>query len=481
MPADNLVFMTATEVAAAIRARRVTCVEVLDALLAQIAAHNPGLNAIVTLDKDAAFRRAEEADAALTRGEWWGLLHGVPITVKDFFEVAGVRSTCSYPPLADHVPDADATCVARLRAAGAIILGKTNLPPLASDWQTNSPLFGRTNNPWDLARTPGGSTGGGAAAVAAGLSYLELGSDLGGSIRVPAHFCGIAGAIATDDWAPKAGSLPRQAPGGTFGRLLRIGGLARAVADLQLFLSLVTGPDPAEPAIPPLPWIEPPPQALAGLRVAWCAEVDGVPVSADTRRAVTDVARLLTDLGCSVELCAPPGLQAAQARDLWLEYFMTMIGAQMPTAQRLLGRYLGHVKPFDLDLKRYLLAETRRAALMAVLDRFFLDWDVWLCPVASIPAFRHMAPTRTMGLTSLYEEPLPLDGGTIEYMKALSSFTIPINIAGNPAVVLPAGRSAEGLPIGVQLIGRRWHDAELLARAALIEAALGPFPHPPGY
>ena len=206
---NNIVHWTASEIVNAIRAREVKCTEVLQALLSHIARHNPALNAIVTLDEDGACRQAQAADAALARGEIWGPLHGLPVTIKDVFEVAFVRSTCSHKPLAHHVPTNDATSVHRLRTAGAIILGKTNMPALASDFQTVSPLFGRTNNPWDLQRTPGGSTGGGAAAVAASLSFLELGSDFAGSIRIPSHFCGVYGFIPTDMWAPKAGHLPR--------------------------------------------------------------------------------------------------------------------------------------------------------------------------------------------------------------------------------------------------------------------------------
>jgi amidase len=188
---------TALQVADAIRAGDATAVQVLEELLARIEHHNPGLNAIVTLDVDGARRRAQEADTALSQGNVWGPLHGVSITIKDSFETAGLRTVSGFPPFAHRIPHADAPPVARLRQAGAIILGKTNLPTLASGIQSNNPVFGRTNNPWDRRRTPGGSSGGAAAAVAAALSYLDLGSDIGGSIRIPAHFCGVYGLKAT--------------------------------------------------------------------------------------------------------------------------------------------------------------------------------------------------------------------------------------------------------------------------------------------
>ncbi|NEO92949.1 MAG: amidase, partial [Moorea sp. SIO3G5] len=205
---SKLVFLSASELAKAIRDRTVSSVEVLDAHLEHIALHNSKLNAIITLDAENAYQRATEADDALGRGEIWGRLHGVPVTIKDSLETKGLRTTSSYEPLANYVPTQDATVVARLRAAGAILLGKTNTPKLTTDFQTNSPLFGRTNNPWNLDYTSGGSTGGGAAAVAAGLSPLELGSDLGGSIRVPGHFCGVFGLKPTEHRVSTFGHIP---------------------------------------------------------------------------------------------------------------------------------------------------------------------------------------------------------------------------------------------------------------------------------
>ena len=199
---NDLVFLSAGELAEKIKSHQVTSLEVVNAYLDHIKKHNPTLNAIVTLDKDAAIRRAKEADAALARGELWGPLHGVPITIKDNVATRGLKTTNSYPLTADYVPDFDATVVARLRKAGAIILGKTNLPLLGMDYQTNSPVFGITNNPWDISRTPGGSTGGGASAVAAGLTSLEIGNDIGGSIRIPSHFCGIYGLKPTEYLVP---------------------------------------------------------------------------------------------------------------------------------------------------------------------------------------------------------------------------------------------------------------------------------------
>lgn len=240
---SELNFLSAHELALLIRDRTFSSVEVVEAHLAQIGKHNSKLNAIVTLDEERAIQKAQQADEALARGEVWGALHGVPFTVKDFYATAGLRTTSSYPPLANYVPADDATVVARLRAAGGILLGKTNLPKLSTGFQTDSPLFGRTNNPWNLECTPGGSTGGGAAAIAAGLSPLEIGGDLGGSIRIPAHLCGVFGLKPTEYRVSNAGVVARKVKFTSVRHFRVIGPLARSIEDLRLCLSLIEGQD----------------------------------------------------------------------------------------------------------------------------------------------------------------------------------------------------------------------------------------------
>ena len=245
MPVDA--FSSAAELAAAVRARRVSARELIELHLARIARHNPSLNAICTLDEAGARRRAQDADAALARGDLWGLLHGVPMTIKDALETAGLRTTGGHPPLKDYVPAHDAPAVARLRHAGAILLGKTNVPPLSADYRADNPIFGRTNNPWNVERTPGGSTGGGAAAVAAGLCAFDVGSDLAGSVRTPAHFCGLFALKPTERRVPNIGHIP-EPPG--VPRAVRhmnvLGPLARSVEDLALITKTISGPDESQ-------------------------------------------------------------------------------------------------------------------------------------------------------------------------------------------------------------------------------------------
>jgi len=246
--ASDLNFASALEAARAIRKRQVSSVELTQHILKRIDQHNPSLNAIITLVRDKALARARAADKAMAGGQCWGPLHGVPITIKDSFEIAGVRTAAGAPSLADYVPKEDAVAVSRLRAAGAVILGHTNVPTMLSDWQSYNKIFGTTNNPWDLKRTPGGSTGGGAAALAAGLSYLSVGSDIGGSIRVPAHFCGVYGHKPTLNVIPLRGHIPPPPGMRPFplGDLPVAGPLARSAADLQLALQVLGGPDTEE-------------------------------------------------------------------------------------------------------------------------------------------------------------------------------------------------------------------------------------------
>jgi amidase len=249
----NLTFVPASQLAQMIRDRQVSAVEVLEAYLAQIATHNSKLNAICTLDEEKARVRANQADEALGRGENWGALHGMPVTIKDIFETAGLRTTAGYIPLKDYIPAQDATVVARLRSAGAIILGKTNTAELAGDFQSTNSLFPRVNNPWNLDCTPGGSSGGSAAAIAAGLSPLDIGNDFAGSTRQPAHFCGIYALKPTDRRISTLGMIP-ETPGMPYclRQMITVGCFGRSIADLKLSFSIVAGADVNRPDVPPV-------------------------------------------------------------------------------------------------------------------------------------------------------------------------------------------------------------------------------------
>ena len=489
---NELTLLTATELTVLIRERRVSSQEVLEAHLKQIAELNPSVNAIVTLDDEVARKKAMEADDALSHGEVWGPLHGVPVTIKDVFETKGLRTTSSFKPLASYVPKQDATVVARLREAGAIILGKTNTPELAGDEQTNSPLFGRTNNPWDLERTPGGSSGGSAAAVACGMSPLDIGSDIGGSVRNPAHFCGVFSLKPSDYRVPFTGHIPP--PPGSKGRgLLRYfltpGPLARSVEDLRLALKIIAGPDEREWEIPPVPLEPSPEKEVRNLRIAWSDDF-GLPVSAEIRAALAGLAAELDSLGCHVERLNPAEFDFGQALQVYgilkeaaftvrstplhLPRFVWRAISEMIPASNSTTR--GLLRGAGANVQGYAEALSRRDGFIARLESFLSGWDAWLCPVAALPAYPHL---QTRNPIEQLRASVEVDGQKIPYIMATSVFTGLFNLTGNPVVVLPLARTKTGLPIGVQVVGKRWDDMALLSIAEQLARVTGRFQFPP--
>ena len=448
---------SAGEIAAAIRARTVSAVEVLAAYLTQIDRWNPTLNAIVTLDADGARRRAVAADLALARGVWWGPLHGVPVTLKDGHSTAGLRTTAGYPPLADYIPAQDGTVAARLRAAGAVLLGKTHVPPLLLDIQTDNALFGRTNNPWNPERTPGGSSGGAAAALAAGLTALDVGSDFAGSIRIPAHFCGLFGLKPTEGRVPLTGHIPDLPDAPRAQRILwSIGPLARSGADLDLALRVLAGPDGRDADVPPVPVDDPPLLALRDLRIAWTPGLPDLPVAAAIQAALHDLATRLAGAGARVAETLPAVDLAAQGR-LRNDLAKLLLTAFDPPGDR----------PAP-TLAAYFTALHARDAAIATWEAFFSAWDVLLCPVTLVTAFPHAPP----GSAVL------VDGIAAPSWQLLAHCAL-VNLTGQPVVVIPVGVDPAGLPVGIQIVARRWGEARLLAIAAAISALVGPLGRPP--
>jgi amidase len=453
------VFSGTIELANEIRAGRVSAREVLSAHLAQIASHNPSLNAVITLDAERASQRAREADDALARGEVWGPLHGVPFTLKDAHATAGVRTTTGFPPLADYIPKEDGTVAARLKAAGGILIGKTNVPVLLADFQTSNPIFGRTNNPWDTARTPGGSSGGAAAALASGMTPFEVGTDLSASIRLPAHFCGVFGLKPTERRMPLTGLIPGL-PGPRPLRIMStIGPMARSVEDLALLYRMVAGPDGRDTEVPPVPVDTPAGIDLRNVRIAVAPTFPSIPVAAEIRAAVSQLAGRLSPLCRAVEEAALPSLDFNQ---------------ELASAGALVGMLIGAVQPGQQEqpatLTRYLEALDRRDESIIAWEQFFDQWDVLLCPPAVMTAFPQCEPG----------SPLAVDGQEVAYWT-VSAYGALFNYSGHPAVVLPFTRDHAGLPIGIQLVGKRWSESRLLAVAAALAAVSGAFQRPPGY
>jgi amidase len=483
---SDLVFLTASQLAQVIRERRASAVEVLDAHLKQIEQHNPPLNAIVTLDAEHARQRAREADEALAHGgDVWGPLHGVPITIKDSFETAGLRTTSGYPPWADYVPQQDAPVVAALKRAGAIVLGKTNLPPLADGGQSVNPIFGRTSNPWNLDCTPGGSSGGGAAAVAAGLSPLDMGSDISGSIRMPAHFCGIYSLKPTGGRIPIRGHRssvrPLVIPSGWEALLLMpcAGPLARSIDDLYLCLSVTT--DPGTPALSPVP-----DRSMRPLRIAWSDEMGSLPIDTDTRTSIQTLAATLAESGCVVERRTAPNLNYDDAWQSSAEALAAVNTLFQPPftqfTRRLLGLVPSAALPRQPVMRGLARGAAQRSARMAMLfkqrdaliqrvETFLQAWDVWIAPAFSRPAFTHR-PLRA---------PIEIEGRSFSLDLAEVMANVIFNFTGHPVVVIPIGFSRDGLPIGVQIVGRRWGELALLDAARQIDQAIGRYCRPPGY
>ena len=487
---DDPTFASASEQAAAMRDGAISSVELIEAHLARIERHNPSLNAIVTLDPDRALERARQADAARARGEHWGPLHGVPVTIKDALATAGLRTTGGYEPLADYVPQVDAPVVARLTGAGAILIDKTNLPVLSRDYQCENPIFGRSNNPWDLERTPGGSTGGGAAAVAAGLSPLEIGSDIGGSVRIPAHFCGIFTIKPTEHRVPTTGHIPDLPDRPRAVRHMNtIGPLARTLDDLELALRLIAGPDGVEIEVPPMPLDPVATPSPSGLRLAWADTFGATPITAETRLGLQELVTRLEEAGARVEQALPEGVDFGairETRELLANAERFSTSTQAEARHYLLDRGLDpeHLdprsdNPVERGVARALTATVRdfteilnqRDAHITRFERFFAQYDALLCPVTPTPAIRH-CPRNT---------PVPVDDQTVDYFDAGITFTAPFNVTGQPSVVVPLTQSAEGLPIGVQIVGPRWSEPRLLAIARAILPLVQGYKRPPGY
>jgi amidase len=468
---EELTGLSAREMAAGVREMKFSPSELVEAHLKRIARLNPKLNAFIVVDAEGAQSQAKAAEAALRRGQSVGSLHGVPVTIKSSIDVAGMPCETGSRLRAGTRPAADATLVARLRSAGAIILGNTNVPEMLMAYETDNLLYGRTNSPWDIARTPGGSSGGESAAIAACLSAGGVGSDGGGSIRVPAHFAGICGLKPTPGRIPTTGHFPGSA--GPFALLGVVGPLARTVADLEILFEVMAGPDVGDPTTAPAPMHRLAEDQTQRLRIGWFEEDGHTPVTPETRAAVRAAARALAEQGFEVEPFLPAGLE--RARQLWWVLFghavslllRPMVAGREAEISPILKEFLAIVAAepsltLELLMNTLLERDALRAQFFAQMERF----PILLCPACAIPAFRHG------------EREWPVDGRRVDYLNAMC-YTQWFNLLANPAAVVPVGRSPEGLPIGVQIVGRPWEEGAVLAVAAKIEAVFGGYRRPP--
>jgi len=462
---DDLAFASAAELAALIARRAVSPVEVVEGVLARIAATQPALNAFVTVCADEARAAAREAEAAVMRGAALGKLHGVPFAVKDLVNTAGVRTTFGSVALTDNVPVADSPAVARLKRAGAILVGKTTTPEFGHKCFTEAPLFGRTANPWNLARTCGGSSGGGAAAVAAGLGPIGIGTDGGGSSRIPAACCGIVGFKQT------LGLVPHDLTPDGFGNQSHITPLSRTVIDAALMLEAMAGPDRCDPhslglPVPDLMGGAKAEGDLKAVRIAWRPLLGNSILAREVRAACEKALAVFAALGAIVE---PVADDFASTEPIWLILTQSFWNA----------RFRRYVPEFGARMSETLLRQMDNGAghsavalqqAMFERTRIFREVQAWFeeCDIVATPTLSRTA----LAIDHDFFAPIEIDGRVADTVrKAWYPYTLPFNLSGNPAVTLPCGRDEDGLPIGLQLVGPHLGDARLLRAAALYEMA----------
>lgn len=485
---SDLSLRGACELAALIRKREISSRELTDHYLSRIDELNPKLNAVVTLDSDRARKRAGEADKALARGESWGPLHGLPITVKDTFETAGIRTTAGAPMLSGHVPNADAVSVARLRAAGAVLLGKSNTPLFAGDGQTYNAIFGTTNNPWDLTRSPGGSSGGAAAAIAAGLSALELGSDIGGSIRSPAHCCGVYGIKPTHGIVPLRGHIPGP-PGALAEADIGVAGpIARCADDLDLALSVLAGPADERKIAWRLELPPPRKSALREYRVAAWLDDPVAPVDCEVRAPLEAALDSLRRAGVRIDDRARPDIDFTRALRTYVRLLMPLMTSGMPPEQFAELSKQADSAPADstdpavamaqaitLRHRDWLAMHEDRERFRLIWASFFRDYDVLLCPPMAVAAIAHDHSEPMEART------IPVNGVPHPYFSALIAWAGLIGMAYLPSTCAPVGATAGGLPVGVQVVGPYLEDRTTIDFARKLGELVGGFKRPPGY
>jgi amidase len=482
----ELDYLTATELVGLLAARKVSSVELLERAITRIEATDSHINAVVVRDFERAHTAAKAADAALARGERAPLL-GLPMTVKESYNVAGLPTTWGFPAARDFRAAEDALAVARVKAAGAVVLGKTNVPLSLADWQSYNEIYGTTNNPWDRGRTPGGSSGGSAAALAAGYVALELGSDIGGSLRVPAHYCGVFAHKPTLNLVPSRGQVPPGVPPLPHeGDLAVIGPMARSAADLAMALDIVAGPDEASAGIAyRLALPGPRHDALKDFRVLVLDTHPLVPTATSVRAALDQLADRLGKAGAKVARASPLLPDLAAAGRLYTRLLWSFLAAFWPidlyrgieAAAKALPEHDNSLAAWQargivLSHRDWVASDRERAVLRKRWQDLFGEWDVVLCPPMPTPAFPHDHTSDQRARR------IDIDGTPHPYLDQIMWPSI-ATVAGLPATAMPIGISDTGLPIGVQIIGPFLEDRTPLRLAQLIEREFGGFVAPP--
>jgi len=480
-------FASARELAARIAERTLSSRELLEHYVARLERLNPPLNAVVTLDLERARARADAADAALARGESWGPLHGLPVTIKDTFETAGLRTTAGAPQYAEHVPATNAVAVQRLVDAGCVVFGKTNAPFMGGDVQTYNPVFGVTNSAWNPAHTPGGSSGGAATALAAGLTSFELGSDIGGSIRTPAGWCGVYGLKPTYGIVPMRGHVP--GPPGTLSSedLCVAGPLARTAGDLELLLDVLAGPLPDQSVAWRLTLPPARRTSLRDYRVAAWLDDPAYPVDAAVAERLRATVDALRAAGVTVDEAARPAFALADCMRTYQRLLYAVLTAGFPESA--FDGLVSLAPSMDRDAadpfsrfvlfgtarhRDWIFASEARERFRAAMRDFFARHDVLLCPVTPVPAIRH---DHSEPMT---DRKITVNGGERSYFDLFAWISL-ATMTYCPAVAAPAGLTPAGLPVGLQIVGPYLEDRTPIDFARRLAEVAGGFRAPPGY
>jgi amidase len=482
----SLSFATTVELRAALAAKKISAIEITDHVIARIETLDRSINAVVVRDFDRARDAARKADVAFARGDQRPLL-GIPMVIKESFDIAGLPTTWGIPDFRDWVAKEDALCITRLKAAGAVILGKTNVPLMLGEWQSYNDIYGTTNNPWDLKRTPGGSSGGSSAALAAGFGPLSFGSDIGGSLRVPAHYCGIYAHKPTLNLIPPRGhripnSVQRESD------LAVVGPMARSAADLDLALAITAGPDEDGNGIAyRLALPEPRHDRLQDFRVLVIDEHPALPTARAIRAAVGQLAERLAKAGVKVALASPLLPDLSESAKLYMRLLLAALAERWPAEIYADAEAAAKALSSDdhslsaerdrgavLSQREWAAADMARIKLRRQWSALFREWDVVVCPSMSTPAFPHDHST------PMSERVIDIDGKKFPYFDQLVWPEI-ATTPGLPATAVPIALSEAGLPIGIQIVGPLFEDRTPIAFAGLIEREFGGFVLPPGY
>jgi len=487
MGQNNILFVSAGHLASEIRAGKISSYQVVAAYIEQIEKQNSTYKAIVLLNKEQALERAKAADLALAKGEIWGKLHGVPITIKDNYKTKGLTTTAGYLPLKNNVPDQDAEIVKLLLSEGAIIIGKTNLSVLAMDMQADNPIFGKTNNPWDTTRTSGGSSGGCATALATGMTPLSFGNDLAGSIRLPSSYCGVYGFKPTFGVVSLNGiqTDPEEKING-LKSLAVAGPLARNIDDLELAMQIIAQTTITDQRLVPLNQCTET-LNIKTLKIAWTDEFGGVPVDDEIKNAVKNYIEKLEKAGATVVKTVPE-LNFYQAWKTWGSFvgmqggfntsnFVKWMG--LPFTKGVLKEVPMHqniVKPTSVE--KYMIALNIQDTMITIMENFLNEYDVFICPVSSVTAFQHHVPSKTYGNFSIYNNPLMANNQEIHYYMATQAYTTPLTLTESPVLSMPIALTKDSLPIGIQVVGKRYEDFKLLMIGKIIDKYADKFAYP---